>query len=265
MQLYNWNVGDVYEYNQCFDPDVSFFCFDYSYDRDSITAKFTAMGTEQYHFTGAEHEFNPLVSFTTADSGYTKLTFDATLLIDTVYMPEQFKQTTVYNQTKVYYYLPFDTSYCITSPRYEIIPSNLSGISYHDFSFEGPVTDYKYKLGLGRIHYYYSYADTYFYIEQSDLLYYKNSTGTCSTFHSVSIKDPGDVGKIELYPNPASTELTVSSTSKISSITITNLLGQAVFVHEFNSEKAVIDVTAFPVGLYLVRINGTEVKKFVKD
>jgi len=67
------------------------------------------------------------------------------------------------------------------------------------------------------------------------------------------------------YPNPTSTSLTITSPNKISQITITNLLGQMLFTHEYNTEQVQVDVADLPSGIYFVKINGTDVRKFVKE
>ena len=70
--------------------------------------------------------------------------------------------------------------------------------------------------------------------------------------------------KLNIYPNPSTSSLTISSPNKIAQITITNLLGQVTYTHEYNTEKVQIDVADLPKGMYLLRINGSEVRKFVK-
>ena len=70
----------------------------------------------------------------------------------------------------------------------------------------------------------------------------------------------------EMYPNPASAQLTITSTHyKISSIAINNLVGQTMYSGEYNTNKAEINVASLPAGIYLVKINGAEVRKFVKE
>ncbi len=70
---------------------------------------------------------------------------------------------------------------------------------------------------------------------------------------------------LSIYPNPAQNELTIISSDKINQITITNLLGQKVYTNEYNTEKVQVDVASLPASVYLIRINGTEVRKFVKQ
>jgi len=68
-----------------------------------------------------------------------------------------------------------------------------------------------------------------------------------------------------VYPNPATTHITITTPIKIATLTITNLLGQTICTQNHNSEVVEIDVSTFPSGIYLVKINGTEVKKFIKQ
>ena len=89
------------------------------------------------------------------------------------------------------------------------------------------------------------------------------SVNPCSTGIS-NINNPA-VTKFSAYPNPTTTELTITSTDKITSIAITNLIGQTVYSNYYHNEKVQVNVSDLPAGMYLVRINGTEVGKFVKE
>ncbi len=68
-----------------------------------------------------------------------------------------------------------------------------------------------------------------------------------------------------IFPNPTESKITISSTEKINQVTITNLLSQTIFSHEYNAEKIQVDVATLPPGIYLIRINGTEVRQFVRQ
>ena len=100
-----------------------------------------------------------------------------------------------------------------------------------------------------------------------------NSCGSDTAKFSVGLGLPCE-GKVNtvvntqiplVYPNPATKELTISTSDKISSIVISNLLGQVLFSQQFNSQQVQIDVSDLPAGMYLIKINGTEVRKFVKE
>ena len=72
--------------------------------------------------------------------------------------------------------------------------------------------------------------------------------------------------EISIYPNPAKTQVTVQSTIQpINNITIINLVGQNVYSGIFNAKNATIDITDIAPGVYFVKTNGTDVKKFVKE
>jgi len=71
--------------------------------------------------------------------------------------------------------------------------------------------------------------------------------------------------EISIFPNPATTALNISARSPINQITISNLLAQTIFTQNYNADQARIDLSAFPSGLYFLKINGSEVRKFVKE
>jgi len=72
--------------------------------------------------------------------------------------------------------------------------------------------------------------------------------------------------ELTIYPNPATNLLTISSTGpSIKQLTITNLIGQTVYTNEYNELKVQIDVAGLLTGVYFVRVNGTEVRNFMKE
>ncbi len=66
-----------------------------------------------------------------------------------------------------------------------------------------------------------------------------------------------------IYPNPATTMLNVTG-RHITSLSIISLVGQVVAYREYNTSEAQIDIASLPAGVYILKINGTEVKRFVK-
>lgn len=69
-----------------------------------------------------------------------------------------------------------------------------------------------------------------------------------------------------LYPIPATNVLNVSSgLEEISNLEIYDLAGEIIYRQRHNSKIVSIDVSNFPMGPYLIRINETEFKKFVKQ
>ncbi len=76
---------------------------------------------------------------------------------------------------------------------------------------------------------------------------------------------PTNNSNINIYPNPAKNELNITSTNRITSIIITNLLGQAIFKQNYNTDKITMDISEFTKGIYFIKVNGTEDKVFLKD
>lgn len=70
---------------------------------------------------------------------------------------------------------------------------------------------------------------------------------------------------VTMYPNPASTELTISAPDGISSVTISNLLGQTIYSNQYNTRDVQVNIAYLPSGLYFVKINDAVVRKFVKE
>jgi len=83
---------------------------------------------------------------------------------------------------------------------------------------------------------------------------------------------PEGVGKInglntdvQIYPNPATTSITITSAENIATISISDVLGQTVCNYSYNSPMVQISVANLPNGVYFVKVNGNEVNKFVKQ
>ena len=97
-------------------------------------------------------------------------------------------------------------------------------------------------------------------LESGVSIYFDNHTSCTVGINAVSKTALG----YTLSPNPATTSLTIASTNKITNITITNLLGLTVYTHEYNAEQVQVSVADLPTGLYFVKINDSEVRKFLK-
>lgn len=83
--------------------------------------------------------------------------------------------------------------------------------------------------------------------------------------HTVVNTISNPANNLKIYPNPANDELNISSSGIIEFISITNLVGQTVYTHGYNSEMVRVNVSDLPSGVYFVKVNGTEVKKFLKE
>jgi hypothetical protein len=92
---------------------------------------------------------------------------------------------------------------------------------------------------------------------------YSNSV----TVGNVGIKINYATGKIAIYPNPASTKLTIRGYHLALENTrydIINSIGQTVLSGDLKENETEINIEAIAVGVYLIRV-GDEVQKFVKE
>jgi len=83
---------------------------------------------------------------------------------------------------------------------------------------------------------------------------------------STSVKDNSLAVEFDIFPNPTSESLTISTDLAISQVRVMNLLGQTI--KTFNNESAQLNVSDLSEGVYLLEFttvdNLTAVKKFSK-
>jgi len=70
---------------------------------------------------------------------------------------------------------------------------------------------------------------------------------------------------LSIYPNPASTELTITNTEKIINVSITDLTGREVYTRNYNTNKVNVNIAGIAAGIYFVKVNNNAVRKFVKE
>jgi type IX secretion system substrate protein len=95
---------------------------------------------------------------------------------------------------------------------------------------------------------------------------YNYDTLSCNAgpLHSGSVQSAA-VPFINLYPNPAQTELNISSSMLITNASVTNLLGQRLSEKTYHSNQVQLDISNLPPGMYLVHINDVVFRRFVKE
>lgn len=73
-------------------------------------------------------------------------------------------------------------------------------------------------------------------------------------------------GDFLMHPNPATDALILSSDSRqIEELRIMNLLGQNVLtLQQLNRKEIAVDISDLPAGVYILEVNRTETKRFVK-
>ena len=94
---------------------------------------------------------------------------------------------------------------------------------------------------------------------------FKDAAASYSTNCSLGIDDFDTEVSVSVYPNPATSQLKISSTQTITAITIKDITGKDVGSPEFNNNS--IDISYLSKGLYFLQIEttgGSVVEKFVK-
>ena len=264
-QLFETNIGAVFEddhYDYTFSPDY--------YYLDTIIAKTILPHSITYTYSGLQGSSSGSYPVIESYYGGSFTTNDSTYLFDTAQMPEEgypeFELQDGYGVgyahygTSCNYYMPYDSSFCIKSPAYA---------SGWIFAEEGSPSCYK--IGLGQTNYIYE-TDNPSYLQFE--LGYVDPCGSYYPLPPLSTPSLSATNTITIFPNPATSSLTIQSTNQpIANVCITNLLGQAVYSKQSTAGLQVaIDVSALPTGIYFVQVNlayrqagGAEVKKFVKE
>ncbi len=91
-----------------------------------------------------------------------------------------------------------------------------------------------------------------------------NLPGHCYTPLGVAQEKTG-TSTIVCYPNPVHQLLTVSASDQINSLSISDVFGRVVFMGNPASVQVQVDVADLASGVYFVKVNEVEMKKFVKQ
>jgi hypothetical protein len=107
---------------------------------------------------------------------------------------------------------------------------------------------------------------------ENDTLKYSNPNApyfnSCYYYNNtLGISEEGKENHLTIFPNPSSGIFAFSFSQKIMEIKITDVLGKDVFKSQLVSQKAEIDLSSRPRGIYFVKVTGekgnTSVKKLV--
>jgi hypothetical protein len=92
---------------------------------------------------------------------------------------------------------------------------------------------------------------------------FKNSLNGCVMTTGLPILPITEM--VRVYPNPTTQQLTIDYNESVKQLSIVNTLGQQLKTLEINaSGRMDVDVSELPSGVYFLKINEKEMKKFVK-
>ncbi len=286
MEVNNFSVGQVME--------ISDQISEYSGDYVTLQITLDTVLSKTYTATSVSYTFAergmytvttilpPSVTTTTTYSyGIAARSYGNTLLIDTTLMPEE------WNAQYFYHFFPKANYDSVTGCPDTVCIVDLNNIAYPSgvviFEMESTAvgvavvgnTTNAYSIGLGLSgismnDYTNSNTGYPWGAETGYYMYNNNHSLTCGGFNSIVPNSVGQViapiNQITLYPNPATTQLTIQSTNEpINQLSISNILGQTIHQQTANDQLLTVDISALQPGIYFVRVNGTELRRFVKE
>ncbi len=272
MEIYDFAVGDVYEFNDYHNNAGS------GYVSETILDTVISSTITPYYITSSSKEHTSTTSLIVTGITYTTTVTnsfdtaygggDTTKLLYLGRLPEEWKSGLFYHYAS---HAPVLDS-CMTS----IYTIDNDNINYESRSVIFQSTDFNLAIGYSNTSYGIGYGRTgissYNYSfgtgETGQYVYIDKSGSSCGTFSPLAnaVKNINTVaGNIQVYPNPTHDLLTISASGAISDVTICNMLGEVIMNQVCNSQKVQANVAGLPTGMYLIKINGTEVKKFMKE
>ena len=271
-QVYNFNIGDVFEQSICNINYPGNCIYPYQYAYSSVTGKTVSAGGVQYDYSGwvATQHAPPFAyvpntnyPYDTLHNAYS-LSYDYSSLTDTSLMPEE------YRQQQLQYYYPADTTHCTVSAAYAFNENSIRDSVWQYIHFESSGVQTYYKTGFGLTHYYlYTIGNPSEEVEDTTIIYSLTAGSACGTIVTPQLSAVSDVvkasGSLNVFPDPATDKLTITSTGIITRLSVTDLLGRTLMSANCSGASVEVDISMLQPGIYFVRVNGSELRKFVKE
>jgi hypothetical protein len=267
-QVYNFNVGDMFE------SEMGSSGHPGTYYLRVILSKSFSSNNDTLFYTDSVYSYRSKSCMTCTDSSFSSSVENYTIPnLDSIAGGPLTANTSC---SKYYVCHNIDTlePFCTTSEfisKPDLSCTGLDSCGY--YSWQGPTTSYIYK---GCPDFYYNFYDyTAYTTDYYSLTYYKKSDTTCGGLYDIRFKT-GPVStqslslpaSFNLYPNPATSQLNVSTNQDIHNYDITDLAGRIVTTGIFTANQA-INIESLSTGQYLLKFysenSGCIVKKFCKE
>lgn len=260
-EIYDWQPGDVYQCEECLGDG---FCEQpYVYYTDSIKERIVVPEGIKYVYSGWKAE-------RILPSPYTYIPYSIypykvksrsgsyivtnTIINDTTYMPEEYKQN-----IKTYYYQNDAIVQCTTSNMYTFFNHEIEGIRYRPFHEQTPFY-ITHKSGIAITAHYQAVGGSVPFINAAKLTYYNKNGRVCGKLKSppVSVIDADKYSNtypILLFPNPANNELNVSAVENGKyHISLYNVSGQLINDLLLTEMHTSINTKELNNGIYLLKV-----------
>lgn len=253
LEVYDYTVGDEYQYKSY-----------YYHDKNSLKEKHSdIILSKNVSATEVEYAIKRTIQYYETPSsqyptGRTVVKPDTIIrkystnkLLDLTLLPEE------WGMGQYIHYNPTDTQMCTINRSYSIEPNYVyyAGDSALLNTFEpcsGPY--YRYKIGFGELYYAFCYVPNGGQANPTfTMTYAKNQIATCGQYYPVSINSISNVEtKFDVYPNPASNELHISTSSNEQvTITLKELTGKTIYNTTTNSSTS-INTSNYANGIYIL-------------
>jgi hypothetical protein len=256
---YDRNVGDVYQYAQCYMASVFTQCSPvHTYMLDTIKQINYMGSTPEYITSGWRANYGMYnFMFTYHYTHFQNAPLQFCLLcseVSTDYLPEEVGQN--YHM----YYFPNDYSYCSSAPMYRFSNNYIDHNSMMAMYFEVGMSYTDYKTGLGMV-YRYVHASGSPEMSERELIYRVKDGIVCGYMSHPSSLSSDDLlldEVVSISPNPVSDVVTIKTTKSGYKLRIFNTIGQEVLIKNNCSNNQQIDLSTFNPGVYYLKFESAE-------
>ena len=82
---------------------------------------------------------------------------------------------------------------------------------------------------------------------------------------STQVEDVLMNSNLIISPSPTNRYINITAQNVINNISVTNMIGQLVFTAVYEIDKVQLNVSELPPGMYFIKINNTETRRFIKE
>ena len=273
LEINNFSVGDVLEWGDYYYLGSSGYHSEAFLDTiySVTTGAYSTFYTTTEHTNTTDFSVSGLSTTTTFSAGHgtSGIYADTSQLFDLNKLPEEWGSSYFYNYFRDSTILQGDPGSSPCSADIYVVNVDYKGeFLGGDMNAMMPITNYSYGIGYGQTGIY-DYNYTLDHWRQKSYIYIDNSGNECGGFArliAAAVKNVNPTSnEVNIFPNPAHDKLNIVSTGGINEVSVCDLLGQVFLTGNYSQDKLEIDVSALPAGLYFIKINGYETRKFVKE
>jgi hypothetical protein len=251
---HDWQAGDVYYYGQSLLSGFFVGPPYYNYFHDTIQSV-SYIGNEGSYLSSG------WIATRINNSIYTVVSYDTMPACSnfcdfTAGTPEE------HRMAGICYYYPMDTAYGKNTPLYSFssIPLSFDWMQVIWLGYEGWLMEFK--TGVGMVHALAGTRDK----SEKQLIYYDKSGTTWGVFNypdtatAMHVHPGQKESSLRFFPNPVIDILNIETALTNYNISLSNTIGQQVFIRSNCTGKQQVDLSNFAPGIYYLRLETTDRK-----